>query len=103
MVYGDWTLYVKAECWLGTELTSIGIYCDLGAISDDWSCEPQFLFCLRQYGTSSTSANVCPLGSTQAGHFDDDSFCFDDDYIDRANNVPNPITFSNEGSYPVRL
>ena len=97
-----WTLYVQAECWAGTELSSIGFYCDLGDFSDDWGCEPQFVFCLRRYDTSSSSTDVCPLGSIETGHFDDDSFCFDDSYIDQPYGVPNPMTFSNEGSYPVR-
>ena len=89
---------MRADCWQGTGDDAAGLSCDFGS-----DCDPQFLFCLRPYATSGSDTEVCPLGSVETGEFDSgDAFCFGNSYIDEAANVPNPIAFSNEGSYPVR-
>ena len=96
---------MRADCWEGTGLDAQGDYCDGDPLGD---CDPKFLYCLRQYNAIGNEICECPLGRIQTGEFADsgDVFCFGDPLMDEATNdpnpIPNPIAFSNEGSYPVR-
>ena len=100
MACGDWTLFVRADCWQGTGDDAAGASCDPFGFGD---CDPQFVFCLRPYGHAGTNEDDCPLGRVETGEFDSgDAFCFGNSYIDQPANVPNPIVFSNGGAYPVR-
>lgn len=99
---GDWTLFVRADCWEGTGDVDSGSSCE--PLFDDGlgDCDPQFLFCLRPYATAGSDTEDCPLGDVETGEFDNgDAFCFGDSYIDESANVPNPIAFNNDGTYPV--
>ena len=90
---------MRAERWDGTGQDAANLVCDLPRGND---CDPQFLFCLREYATSGSDAQMCAFGSVETGEFDNgDAFSFGSLYIDEANNVPNPIAFSNPGNYPV--
>ena len=90
-------MFVQADCWQGTGNDDAGASCDTFG-----DCDPQFVFCLRPYTTAGTNDEECPLGRVETGEFDSgDVFCFGDTYIDEPANVPNPIVFSNEGTYPV--